>query len=174
MNPEMQGPPRPTWDVSAPAASLRRLGAWINEVSRAIFLKDGFHIEVFFLYRADGQGGIIQPRGKEDRDQYILAIKDAIKHDDIYGVVHVCEARISLRRDSDDRTRAKPLSGKVAASALDPRDRAEALTVRIESRDGEAQMWVNPVVRLKSGVALADAVDWPHPSGGVLTGFFGD
>ena len=63
----------PAWDAGDPAGSLARFAAWLNEQARATFLQDGTHIELFFLYRTDGQGAITQRPIFGRRRDYVVA-----------------------------------------------------------------------------------------------------
>ena len=44
-------------------------------------------------------------------------------------------------------------------SVLSKGDKTEALVVRYECRNGDQRMWINPILRPKDGVALADPVE---------------
>ena len=63
----------PVWKASDRKASLRRRAEWLNEEARRTFLSDKFHTELFLLFRADGQSGIVQPPPKIDRDVFVGA-----------------------------------------------------------------------------------------------------
>ena len=47
----------------------------------------------------------------------------------------------------------------MAVADLKKGDKTEALVVRYECRDGTQRMWINPILRHKDGVALADPVE---------------
>ena len=49
-------------------------------------------------------------------------------------------------------------AGEMKVADLKRKDRAEALVVRYEFRDGAQHLWINQILRTKDGVALADAV----------------
>ena len=63
----------PVWKVDDPEASLRDRAAWLNGKARRTFLSDKFHTELFLLFRADGQSGLVQPPPKIDRDVFVIA-----------------------------------------------------------------------------------------------------
>lgn len=108
-----------------------------------------------------------------DRDQVVEILRQTIRANDIYGVVHVCEAWTYFPKALKDHTLAQVMEGEIAVPELRPGDRTEALTVRMESRDGASRMWMSPIARPPTGVALADAIEWPHPPGGRFVGLFG-
>ncbi len=166
-------PEPPAWDAADPAGSFARYAAWLSEKARITFLTDGFHTEIFFLMRADGQGGMGVPPPGMDRDQVVGMLRQSIRANDIYGVVHVCEAWTYFPKALKDHTLAQVMEGEIAVSELRPGDRTEVLTVRMESRDGASRMWMSPIARPPTGVALADAIEWPHPPGGTFVGLFG-
>lgn len=58
----------------------------------------------------------------------------------------------------------------------EPRLRAEAfligLMVRFEARDGSQHLWLSPILRTKTGVAVADPMEMPEPPGGRFGSLF--
>ena len=165
--------PYPDGDVSDPSGSMRRTAEWFAEEARTTFLKDGTHVELFFLYRPDGQGSMGNPPPKMDRDQFTQLLRQTIRMNDIYGVVHVVEAWVNVPRKPDDHTMKHILAGEMAVSDLKKGDKTEALVVRCECRDGSQRMWISPVVRLKTGgVALADALEMGETAEGRFARLF--
>ena len=163
----------PPWNARDRSGSLCRLAEWLNDTARQTLLEDGFHTELFFLYRADGRGVISQPPPGLDRDQVAEALRQTIRVNNIYGLVHICEAWTYFPKLPRDHTMTQILHGEIAVSELRPEDRTEALTVRMESRDGASRLWMSPIVRTTRGVALSDAVEWPEPPDGRFAGLFG-
>ena len=65
------------------------------------------------------------------------------------------------------------LDGEMAVSDLKRGDKAEALIVRYECRDGTQRMWINPILRTKAGgVALADALEMGDEVSGWFASLF--
>ena len=65
-----------------------------------------------------------------------------------------------IPKKPDDHTMKQILDGEIAVSELKSGDKAEALIVRYECRDGTQRMWINPIHRTKADdVALADALE---------------
>ncbi len=159
----------PVWKASDPKASLRLRAEWLNEKARRTFLSDKFHTELFLLFRADGQSGIVQPPPKIDRDVFVGALKDAIRQNDIYGVVHIVEAWSYFRKKEQDHTLTQLMMGEMAVSDLKKGDREETLMVRVESRDGLNHLWLSPIVRKGEEVALAEPMEMSEE----LSGRFG-
>jgi hypothetical protein len=79
---------------------------------------------------------------------------------EIFGVVHVVEAWVYIPRRLNDPAMKQLETGEMKVADLRREERSEALIVRCEGRDGSQRMWINQVLRPKTGgVALADAVE---------------
>jgi hypothetical protein len=144
------------------------------EEARRTFLKDGTHLEVFFLYRADGQGAMGNPPPQMDRDQFIQVLRQTIEMNEIFGVIHVVEAWVYIPKKPNDHTMKQIMAGEMAVSDLKQGDKAEALIVRYECRDGSQRLWINQVLRPKTGgVALVDAVEMEDEVKGRFASLFG-
>jgi hypothetical protein len=165
--------PYPDWNPADPSASMRRTAEWFLEEGRTTFLKDGTHVELFFLYRQNGQGGMANPPPKVDRDQFLKSLREAIQANDVFGVVHVVEAWVYVPKRHNDHTLKQIMEGELAVSDLKQVDKSEALIVRYECRDGTQRMWINQILRSKTGgVALADAVEMDDEVGGRFGNLF--
>ena len=171
---KMKSKEQPVWDSANPRESLRVQAAWLNETARLTFLKDKFHTELFFFYKQDGQGAIGQPPAGMDRDQFIPILKESIRQNDIYGVVHVVESWAYFPRHPNDHTFKQVAQGEIAVSQLKPGEKSEALMVKVESRDGLTHVWLSPIVRSPNSVALADPMEITEPTGGRLGSLFAD
>ena len=169
---KMKSKEQPVWDSANPKESLRAQAAWLNETARITYLKDKFHTELFFFYKQDGQGAIGQPPAGMDRDQFIPILKESIRQNDIYGVVHVVESWAYFPRHPNDHTFKQVTQGEIAVSQLKPGEKSEALMVKVESRDGLTHVWLSPIVRSPDGVALADPMEITEPTGGRLGSLF--
>ena len=139
---------------------MRRLADWVVVEARTTFLKDGSHVELFFLYREDGEGALGHPPPDMEREQFTQMLRQTIQENEIFGVVHIIEAWVYIPKKSGDHTMKQILDGEMAVSDLNPGDKAEALIVRYECRDGTQRMWTSQILRTKTGgVALADALE---------------
>jgi hypothetical protein len=156
----------PHWDKGDPRGSLLRHGAWLSEKARRLFLTDGFHTELVFFLSSDGRGAVIQPPRGMDRDRFVAFLKDTIRRNGIYGVIHIVEAWTYFPRKRDDHTMQQVLAGEIAVSQLGAQDRTEALMVRVDCRDGSQRLWLSAIVRSPTGVALADVMEMREPLGG--------
>ena len=131
-----------------------------------VFLKDGTHVELFFLFSEDGRVALVQQPPKVDKDQFTHALKDAIRQNDIYGVIHIAEAWTYFPRKPNDHTLKQVIEGEIAVSQLKPGDKTEALIVRMECRDGTQNIWINSIIRAKTGIFLADFFEFNEKTEG--------
>lgn len=162
----------PDWNTTDHPGSLRRYASWLNEVARATFLTDKTHVEIFFLLKSDGTGGLVQPPAGMDRTVFLGAMKISLQEHDIYGVIHIVEAWSYFPRKPNDHTMKQVVEGEIAVSELKPGDKTECLLVRVEGRDGAQHLWLSPILRTADGVALADPIEMDEPMGGRFGSFF--
>ena len=167
---EQAAKPRPIWDKSNSSESLRRIGCWLNDEARRMFLKNATHSELLFLYKEDGQGTMTEPTRNMDRDTFSKAFKDYIRQNEIYGVVHIVEAWMYVPCSLEDRTSKQVLDGENKIPGQKTEERAEILFVNYECRDGTQNTWLNPILRTKDGGV---ALQGPVEIGEKLEGRFG-
>lgn len=150
----------PDWDPAKPSESMRRTAEWFVEEARTTFLKDGTHVELFFLCDGNGQGSMGPPPPDMPKNQFVESLKESIRQNEIFGIVHVVEAWVFIPKHPNDHTYRQILAGEIAVSELKKSDKTEALVVRYECRDGTQRMWISTIVRPKTGgVALGDALE---------------
>ena len=106
------------------------------------------------------------------KDQFVAVLKQRIRDDNTFGVVHILEAWVYVPRKPNDHTMKQILAGAMAVSDLKKGDKTEALVVRYECRDGSQRMWISPIVRPKGGVALADALEMGETAEGRFASLF--
>ena len=169
---DAQESPPPAWNEADPSGSLRRHATWLNNLARATFLTDKTHVELFFLLKADGTGGLAQPPVGMDRNEFLAALKGSLKEHDIFGVIHIAETWSYFPRRPNDHTMKQIVQGEIAVSDLKPDDKTEALMVRVECRDGTQHLWLNPIVRTKDGSALADQIEMDDSMNGRFGNLF--
>lgn len=86
-------------------------------------------------------------------------LRETIRQNQFYGVVHIVEAWVYIPRRLNDHTMRQLQAGEMAVSDLRREDRAEALVVRYECRNGDQRLWINQILRGTEGPGLADAVE---------------
>lgn len=173
MTPDDQQPAAPpAWDSADPPASLLRQAAWLNAEARRQFVEAGTHVELVFLFRADGQGGLATPPAGMPKEQFAGALRNAVKEHDLYGVLHVAEAWTYLPARPGDHTYRQITEGEMSVSDLQAQDRTEALVVHLQSRDGVQRLWIHPITRAESGATLGDAREFDQRLSGRLGNLF--
>lgn len=141
------------WNPANPLMSFQSFAITIHEQAKGVLLKDKFHAEMLFFLPLNGRGHIVQWTGK-DRDAMAIWVRKHIHEHYIYGMVHICEAWVRFADGPKDHTLNQVIDGEIRVSELKPEDRAEALTVVAQSRDGYAHNWIDEIVRGKAKGAL--------------------
>lgn len=150
----------PDWAPEDPAGSMRRTAEWFVEEARMNFLTDGTHVELYFLFKDDGSYSMGPPPPDMSKADFVEALRDRIRSDNTFGLVHIAEAWIYVPKRPGDHTARQLESGEMKVADLKREERVETLVVRFECRDGDQRMWVSPIARPKTGgVALGDAVE---------------
>lgn len=150
--------PPPVWNAADSKASLYAFARWLNEEAREKFLLAGSHIQLFFLFAADGTATMYPVLEKVEPDQLAQAIRNKVAEDNPFGVVHVVEAWMYIRKDEKDHTFRQITEGEIAVSELNQGERAEVLLVRLETKDGDSLSMFNQIVR-GTPLSLADAFE---------------
>ena len=107
-----------------------------------------------------------------DRDAFVAQLKRGIKQHQIFGIIHMVEAWTYFPRKPADHTMRQIMEGEIAVSELNKGDRTEALMVRCEGRDGYSMLWLSPIIRTPTGVALADPMEMPDMPKGRFADLF--
>ena len=106
------------------------------------------------------------------KDQFVSVLRQKIRYDNTFGVVHILGAWVFIPKHPNDHTMKQILAGEMAVSELKKGDKTEALVVRYECLNGDQRMWINPILRPKDGVALADPVEMGDEAGGRFGSLF--
>jgi hypothetical protein len=163
-------PVEPSWDVSDPIGSFRRYGEHLHQKARWMFLKDGHHAEMMFLFRTGGAAMLMLVGG--DREEFADNIRRIIHGSGIIGVIHVCEAWTRMGGKNDHITK-QIILGEMGVSDLRPEDRGEALFTSIQSSDEQSTCWVDPSHRdAKTGKASLGRTITIREIGGRFGGLF--
>jgi hypothetical protein len=153
---------------------MRRTAEWFVEEARRSFLTDGTHVELFFLFREDGSYSMGPPPPDMPKDQFAAVLRQRIRDDNTFGVVHIVEAWVYVPKRVGDHTARQLEAGEMRVTDLRREERTEALVVRYECRDRAQRMWISPIVRTKDGVALADALEMGETVEGRFGSLFGE
>ena len=126
----------PEWNKNNKKESLKQWIEILNAEARRQFLQDGTHLEIFFLFNAEGLMNIAPITGME-KDAIIAGLKRTIAEKNGYAYIHIVEA---------------------TAKALDSAAEADSLLLIAESRDGFSQAWFHTVAKKGDEKLLLDAV----------------
>jgi hypothetical protein len=157
----------PEWNKFAPSPSFMNYSTSIQEQAREVFLRDKCHAEFVFLMHEDGDGRLIQVKTSDhnDRDRFAEWLRQVIKANDVFGVIHICEAWIYMKRGEKDHLLKQILLNEIAPSELRPEDKREALNVMAQARDGYAKTWISEIQREGKKVSLKEATEFDSFSG---------
>jgi len=144
-NPE---PVPPKWNANDPMGSFHHYAESLHQKAKWMFLKDGTHVELMFIFKSSGECFLLLVKG--DRDQFVIHLRDLIKRYAVIGIVHIAEAWMRIGGHGDHIT-TQLIYGEMAVSDLLPADRSEALLVGIHSNDGQVVTWVEPIIRDANG-----------------------
>lgn len=162
----------PVWNPADPTASLLQQATWLNQLARDTFERDGTHVEILFLFQENGEGAIGQPPAGMSREEFIPLLKESIRENNIFGVIHIAETWTYLPRQPGDHTFRQIVEGEIAVSQLDPNDQSEALLVKVDARSGMSRSWLHPIVRTPTSTALGDPMVIEGSHNGRLTNLF--
>ena len=84
-------------------------------------LADGTHVELFFLFREDGSYSMGPPPPDMPKDQFVAVLRQRIRDDNTFGVVHILEAWVYVPKKPNDHTMKQILAGEMAVSDLSRR-----------------------------------------------------
>lgn len=141
----------PQWNTNDKQGSLRQWIETLNEEARRQFLEAGTHIEIFFIFGAEGLIKIVPVVGME-KDDVVGELKHTLAENNGYAFIHIAEAQ---------------------AQNMDSADEADMLFVHAESRDGLSVAYCSVVVLQDGKKMLLDAVELDGAKlGGRFTGIF--
>ena len=160
------------WSPSTSATCFRRFAQDLKEQSKRVFLKDKSHHEMFFFVSDDGKAAVMPAPADIDRDQMVDQLRQKIRQDKIYGLVHISESWTYFRQKPGDHTMKQIVEGEIKVSELRPEDRDEVLVVMMESRDGARFMWMTPILRDGDKLSLGVTMSFDEPPGGRFAGLF--
>lgn len=135
-------------------------------------MKDGSHVELYFLFSQDGQGTLIQVPPGMPREAFMANLKGTMLKVGSYGVIQIAEVWTYLPPRPNDHTFKQVLAGEIKVSELKEGDKTEALLVRYQSSDGDQCVWVSPIQRNASGVSLAEEIELHDKANGRFGSLF--
>lgn len=127
---------------------------------------------MFFFITGKGEGSVMPAPAKMDRDEMAAKLRQFVRQNDIFGVVHIAESWTYFPKEASDHTMKQILLGEIGVSNLRPEDRNEMLVVMAEARDGYRKMWMTPIRRDDGKLALGSTIDFDEPPVGRFAGLF--
>ena len=157
--------PLDNWSPDTKATCFRRFAQDLKEQSKGVFLRDGHHGEMFFFVSDDGRAAVMPAPADMDRDKMVDQLRQQVRENNIYGLVHISESWSYFRQKPGDHTMKQIMEGEIAVSELRPEDRDEALAVMMETREGAHFMWITPILRDGDVVTLGETLAFPDKTG---------
>ena len=161
------------WDSADPSGSLIKYAEALNEHARSAFLEAGTHVQILFLFKPEGLGGVLPVTGPVDREATAKALKQHIRDEGIYGVIHIAEAWAYLPKRKNDHTFKQIAQGEMRVTDLKKEDQSEVLMLYMSSREGASRIWLHPIVRHGEKAELGEVIDTNAPAGGLFGRLFG-
>lgn len=160
------------WDENDPADSLRKYADALNEEARRAFLESGTHVPLMFLFKEGGLGAVVPLVGTMEKTQMAGTLRNHIKAENIYALIHIAEAWAYLPRHKKDHTLTQLAQGEMRIADLKREDQSEVLMLHMSSRAGVSHLWLHPIVRADGKVTLSNALEIDEPSGGLFGRLF--
>lgn len=151
---------QPPWNPADKATSLHTWAEWLHDEAKQVFLKDGTHGQMLFLFDDKGPASINPVPPNTSPEQLTAGVRQAVEEHDLYGVITIAEAWVYIPKKPRDHTAFQLLDGEMTVADLHEGDRAEALMVRMESRHDHA-CWVDLIVRDGKDVSLGHGAFMP-------------
>ena len=146
----------PKWISQAESACLRNWADHLHLEAKRLLIQDGTHACLLFLFNKEsGLIAVNQVPPNIDHNQLDLAIANAISEHDLYGVILISETWAYFIKEKD-HTAFQLLDGEMRVSDLNDEDKAEALMIRMENRDGGCLIYLDEMIRDKNGVILKE------------------
>lgn len=145
---------KPTWNPAAPHASLMKWGESLRKEAKRVFLQDGTHAQMLFLFDDNGIASVNPIPPRTNPEQIAAGVRHAIGEHNLYGVITIAEAWTYFPEKANDHTVSQLLDGEMKVSDLREGDKTEVLMVSLQSRDGEHVTWLDKIERKDGKVTL--------------------
>ena len=154
----MTTPEQPVWDPTDKSSSFLKWAEWLYKEAKRVFNQDGNHCHLLFLFDDNGIAGINPIPPNTESEQLVHVVRAAVKENNLYAVITVAESWTYFPKSSNDHTVFQIKDGEMRVADLNDDDKAEALIIRAENRDGAAWTWLNKIVRDGDKVGLAKGI----------------
>lgn len=164
---------RPDWNPADKPASLKAYAEWLHREAVRVFMKDKTHVQILFLFSDVGLVSVNPVPANTAAAAVTAGVRQAVLDNGLYGVIMIAEAWTYLPKRAGDHTVVQIMHGEMNVADLKDEDRTEALTLRLESRDGGHLTWLDPIVRTDEEVTLGEGVVLGREKCLKLESFFG-
>jgi hypothetical protein len=131
---------------------------WLHGEAVRVFRKDKTHCQILFLFTDAGLASVNPVPANTAADALTAGVRQAVLGNGLYGVIMIAEAWTYLPKRAGDHTAVQIMCGEMNVADLKDDDRTEALTVRMESRDGGHLTWLEPIIRTGDDVTLGEGM----------------
>jgi hypothetical protein len=164
---------QPIWNPNDKSGSLKAYAEWLHREAVRLFTQDKTHCQILFLFSDAGLVSVNPVPANTAAVALTAGVRQAVLENGLYGVIMIAEAWTYMPRRAKDHTAVQIMCGEMNVADLKDEDRAEALMVRMESRDGGHLMWVEPIVRTGTEVTLGEGTVLGRDKCLKLDSFFG-
>jgi len=163
---------QPTWNPAAKSASLRKWAESLHREAKRVFLEDGTHGRMLFLFDDRGIASINPIPADTTPIQVTVGVRRAIQDHNLYGVITIAEAWTYMPKTPKDHAVFQLLDGEMTVSEMKEGDKIEALMVRMDSRDQDHVTWLDVIERTGEKVRLGRCIRLRKEYWLNLRGFF--
>jgi len=146
----------PNWASSNKQACILKWAESLHKIAKEMFLKDGTHVHTFFLFNENGPAAFNKVQPRADHAKIYHAIRQVIKDNNLYGVIHFGECWAYFPKGKKDHTAFPIIDDETMESDLRDKDKTEVLYLRMESRDGACVVYIDEIVRHGKNVSLGE------------------
>lgn len=164
---------QPVWNPADKPGSLRAYAEWLHREAVRVFTQDKTHCQILFLFGDDGLASVNPVPANTAAAALTASVRRAVLENGLYGVIMIAEAWTYLPERAGDHTAVQIMCGEMNVADLKDEDRAEALMVRLESRDGGHLTWIATITRTGTDVTLGGCMVLGREKCLKLESFFG-
>lgn len=148
---------QPKWIPNAESASIQKWTDYLHAEAKRLFRQDGTHASLLFCFNKEqGLVSVSPVPPNIEHNQLDEAIINAVSEHHLYAVIFIGETWMYFIKEND-HTAFQLLDGEMKVSDLNAEDKKEALMVRMESSDGNCQVYLDEIIRDEKGIILRES-----------------
>lgn len=145
---------QPKWIANSKSSCMLEWTDYLHTEAKRLFNQDGTHGNMMFSFsKEEGLISVNLIPPNTDNDQLNEAISNAVSEHGLYSVIVIGETWMYPIKEKD-HTAFQLLDGEMRVSDLNDKDKKEALMIRMENRDGDCLVYLDEIIRDKSGHSL--------------------